>query len=62
MTTTIRTDLDPPICADCGNEIEPDTCHCGSDRKDHIGADNHAFVPIGCFCFTDHDPKKGFDE
>ncbi|HVY79848.1 MAG TPA: hypothetical protein VG994_02610 [Steroidobacteraceae bacterium] len=43
---------DEPIvcCPGCGNEIDPDVCHCGDYAKDHGGWDSHAPVPMGCTC------------
>jgi predicted amidophosphoribosyltransferase len=39
------------ICKDCGNEIDPDCCHCGDDLKSHGNIhNNHSFVAMGCKC------------
>lgn len=38
-----------PVCPSCKNEIDPDVCHCGEDKKNHRA--EHGFVPIGCDCF-----------
>lgn len=38
------------ICKGCSNEVDLDTCHCGSDRADHGYGTGHAFVPMGCDC------------
>jgi len=55
-------------CRSCGNDIDPDTCHCGMPRKNHNDYDlGHSFVPAGCTCgytacgHTDTEPqeKKG---
>lgn len=35
-----------PTCAACKNEIDPDTCWCGSERNWHDGS--HHYVPMGC--------------
>ncbi len=37
-----------PVCRGCGNEIDPDTCHCGASREQ--GHDGHSFIPMGCTC------------
>ena len=42
----------PPFCDGCGQEIDPDTCHCGSVIGDY-GHDNHDPVPMGCRCLYD---------
>lgn len=40
-----------PRCADCHNEIDPQTCWCGDDMSDHRGmSHNHSFVAMGCKC------------
>lgn len=43
----------PPFCDGCGQEIDPETCHCGSaiggDREYH----GHDQVPMGCRCLYD---------
>ena len=36
-------------CDECGNEIDPATCHCGACIVGH--PPDHAFVPIGCECW-----------
>lgn len=41
-----------PFCDGCGQEIDPDTCHCGSAIGDY-GHDGHNTVPIGCICLYD---------
>lgn len=40
----------PERCSGCGNEVDPDTCHCGIPLKDHSVYLGHSFVPIGCAC------------
>ena len=35
-------------CDECGNEIDPATCHCGACIIGHPA--DHSFVPIGCEC------------
>lgn len=40
-------------CKDCGNEIDPDYCHCGSKMEEHTQSDNHFAIPMGCACFKD---------
>lgn len=48
-----------PICPGCKNELlDPDVCYCGSSKSDHSGYDNHPFVPIGCDCLRDRQPKE----
>ena len=37
-------------CTGCGNEIEPDVCHCGELVKSHDHYSNHSPVPLGCDC------------
>lgn len=37
-----------PRCPDCGEEIDPDVCWCGSAMSD--SHDNHAPLPMGCEC------------
>lgn len=40
-----------PRCPECGNETDPDCCHCGDAIKDHRGmSHNHSPVPMGCSC------------
>lgn len=55
-------------CQSCGNDIDPDTCHCGAPRDGHNDYNlGHSFVPNGCTCGyaacgrTDQEPqeKKG---
>jgi predicted amidophosphoribosyltransferase len=39
------------ICPGCGNEIDPDWCHCGDSKQSHNGMNqNHGFIPMGCVC------------
>jgi hypothetical protein len=35
------------VCPHCGNDIDPDTCHCGEGPHTF---DDHHFVPAGCDC------------
>lgn len=37
-------------CDGCGNEIDPDYCHCGNTPEDHGTYEGHRFVPMGCDC------------
>lgn len=37
-------------CPECGEEIDPETCHCG-EPMDENSHDGHDPVPIGCVCF-----------
>lgn len=39
------------ICEGCGNEIDPETCGCGSPI-DHF-PDGHSPIPMGCDCMRD---------
>lgn len=39
-----------PVCHGCGNEVDPDSCGCGSRREDHDMGSGHGFVPLGCSC------------
>ena len=45
-------------CPDCGEEIDPTTCHCGDQIDRFVAhADDHMAVPTGCRClFEDHNP------
>jgi hypothetical protein len=36
-------------CEDCGNEIDPDCCHCGENHHGY-GEGGHPFIPMGCTC------------
>jgi len=39
------------ICPYCGQETDPEVCHCGGLLKDHNPyIDGHNFVPMGCQC------------
>lgn len=38
------------ICWWCGAEIDPATCHCGSDINAHNYGSGHSPVPMGCVC------------
>jgi hypothetical protein len=37
-------------CSGCAAEIDEVVCCCGSPPDSHNGAENHAFVPMGCIC------------
>lgn len=37
-------------CDGCGNEIDPDTCHCGQPIDGHGYAPGHGPIPMGCDC------------
>lgn len=51
------------ICQGCGNEIDPETCHCGSPVDMHGMGDGHLPVPMGCTCgYTDAAFGDGFDD
>lgn len=39
-----------PICPYCKNEIDPDSCWCGSGKSGHPYDLGHSFVPMGCDC------------
>lgn len=46
--------MEVSLCADCGKLIDPSTCHCGTELRDHDDpCENHAFVPAGCDCYRD---------
>lgn len=50
MTATRK----PMYCTGCGNEIDPTTCHCGSNEFWHrLAVAEHQFVPMGCDCLRD---------
>lgn len=40
-----------PKCPRCGNEIDPEVCHCGDLREHHGMESGHFFVPWGCTCY-----------
>lgn len=46
-----RADNMRDTCRECGNEIDPDICHCGSAKHFHGMELGHSFVPAGCTCF-----------
>lgn len=38
-------------CPNCGNEIDPDVCYCGTLKESHNDMQlGHVFVPVGCDC------------
>ena len=37
------------FCGGCGEEIDPEVCHCGSSGCNPM-YDSHSFVPMGCLC------------
>ena len=37
-------------CPYCHNQIDPETCHCGSGMNGHPYQLEHNFVPMGCIC------------
>lgn len=37
-------------CPFCKNEIDPETCGCGSGQSGHPYDLGHNFVPMGCDC------------
>jgi hypothetical protein len=39
-----------PICNGCGNEIDPNLCHCGDLITNHSIHCGHNPVPLGCDC------------
>lgn len=51
MNESDRLIAERPTCASCKNEIDPDTCWCGSERDWHDGS--HHYVPMGCTCYYD---------
>lgn len=38
------------ICRGCNQEIDPETCGCGSGKDGHGTYDGHGFIPMGCDC------------
>jgi hypothetical protein len=46
------------ICPGCGNEIDPEVCHCGEIRSMHGPERGHSFVPAGCTCGYAKQPVK----
>jgi hypothetical protein len=45
--------MDPghEICPGCHQEMDPEVCWCGIERKDHNAFyQGHSFVPTGCEC------------
>ena len=40
------------FCPGCGEEIDPEVCHCGDFIKDHSNPmnDGHSPIPMGCTC------------
>lgn len=50
-----------PICPGCGQEHDPDTCHCGIPMSEHGYSDNHSPMPMGCSCYRNGAEKaSGF--
>lgn len=43
-------------CENCGNEIDPDYCHCGIAMTEHSWGDGHSPIPAGCDCGRAIDP------
>ena len=49
----------PKTCPFCKNEIDPDVCHCGEERKNHDAYYcGHSFVSMGCSCGYEKPKKK----
>lgn len=46
------------ICEGCAEEVDPDTCWCGSEKDGEH--DNHIFIPMGCECFREHPDAENF--
>lgn len=47
------------VCPGCTREIDPTTCHCGTERERHDSwNDGHSFVPYGCICGYDKTPLE----
>ena len=43
--------VDPAnICDGCGNEVDWEVCHCGTEIDRHHWGDGHMPVPMGCDC------------
>ena len=47
-------------CLCCGWEIDPETCHCGTEIEGHDSIYlGHTFVPMGCTCgYHDAESRK----
>jgi hypothetical protein len=40
-----------PVCPECGHEVDPEVCWCGTDAKNHDAHEQgHSFIPMGCEC------------
>lgn len=50
MEKTSSTQEERSICDSCGNEIDPDWCHCGERIDTHNLMSGHNPVPMGCGC------------
>lgn len=48
-------------CPSCKNEIDPDTCWCGSPIEGHGIYDGHSPIAMGCTCGYDkpQEPTTG---
>ena len=44
------TEAGGPVCPRCKNEIDPESCWCGSGKSGHPYDLGHSFVPMGCDC------------
>lgn len=47
-----------PRCEGCGNEIDPDVCHCGDPMEGHSTLSGHSGIPMGCDCGRDFNDAK----
>ena len=46
------------ICPKCGNQVDPEVCHCGDPIKNHNA--DHRPVPMGCTCGYNQPEEKPF--
>ena len=44
------TEAGGPVCPRCKNEIDLDSCWCGSEKSGHPYDLGHSFIPMGCDC------------
>ena len=52
-------DKDEEVCPNCGNVIDPETCHCGGLISRHNSMnDGHNPVPMGCTCGYDKEKEQ----
>lgn len=50
------------VCPVCNQEIDPEVCFCGAEKKYHGRMDNHSFIPAGCICnYSVSEKETSFD-